>query len=202
MDARTPAIAALVASISGCATPQQQIQDAVALTPEHFAATATVKDDPLDTTATITTVRGFQEKRGLLGIVWNDNFLRAIVDKKTGKTVIQVYQVVYYRGSGWNLFRSVNYETPNGPESKPVTVISRDVDCTASRYSGCTYNEHLGLEVDEAFLRNIAKRYQPDQAAAWQFRFNAKSGQEYKDGMFPAEIAGFLQVLDAYRASH
>jgi hypothetical protein len=197
-------LVALCVSMYGCATvsPQQQVQAAISLTPEHFASTATIKDDPLDTTATINTYNGFQEKRGLLGIVWNDNFLRAFVDKKTGRTTIQLYQVIYYQGSGWNFFQTINYETPNGPTSKPVTVISRDVDCTGSRYGGCTYNEHLGIELDEAFLRVIAKRYQPGQMAIWQFKLNAKSGQEHKDGMLPAEIVGFLQALDSYRASH
>lgn len=89
-------------AIVGCATVtrESQIQTALSLTKEHFKNTTTVKDDPLDTVATITTVNGFQEKRGLLGIVWDDNFLRAFIDKKSGKTSFQVYQVIYYQGRG------------------------------------------------------------------------------------------------------
>lgn len=89
-------------AITGCATNSReaQIQTAINLTPEHFKNTATVKDDSLDTIATITTVNGFQEKRGLLGIVWDDNFLRAHINKKTGQTSFQVYQSIYYQSSG------------------------------------------------------------------------------------------------------
>ena len=194
---------ALAVTLAGCAgtTREGQIQTALSLTKEHFKNTATIKDDSLDTKATITTVNGFQEKRGLLGIVWDDNFLRAFINKKTGQTTIQLYQIIYYQGSGWNFFQTVNYETPDGPESRPATIISRDVDCSGSRYSGCIYTEHVGFDIDEKLLHTIAAGYQPGQRAAWKFKFNAKSGKDYNDGMLPAEVAGFLEAIDAYRAS-
>lgn len=190
----------LALALTGCATTtrEAQIQTALSLTKEHFKNTAMVKDDSLDTVATITTVNGFQEKRGLLGIVWDDNFLRAFIDKKTGKTSFQLYQVIYYQGSGWNFYQTVNFETPSGPQSKPVTVISRDVDCTGSRYSGCTYVEHVAFDVDESLLRTIAVNYSPGQRAGWKFKFTAKSGKDYNDGMLPAEIAGLLDKVDEY----
>lgn len=193
---------ALAVALAGCAgTRETQIQTALSLTKEHFKNTATIKDDSLDTTATITTVNGLQEKRGLFSIVWNDNFLRAFINKKTGLTTIQLYQVIYYQGSGWNFFQTVNYETPTGPESRPVTIISRNVDCSGSRYSDCTYTEHVGFDVDEKLLRAIAAGYRPGQHIAWKFKFNAKSGKDYNDGILPAEVAGFLEAIDAYRAS-
>lgn len=195
--------AAIAVALAGCAstTREAQVQTAISLTKEHFKNTATIKDDSLDTTATITTVNGLQEKRGLLGIVRDDNFLRAFIDKKTGRTTIQLYQVIYYQGSGWKFYQTVNYETPTEPESRPVMIISRDVDCSGSRYSGCTYTEHVGFDVDEKLLRTIAVGYQPGQPVGWKFKFNAKSGKDYNDGMLTAEVAGFLEAIDAYRAS-
>jgi len=198
------AIALLLAlSVTGCATTtsESQLQTALSLTKEHFKNTATVKDDFLDTVATITTINGFQEKRGLLGIVWDDNFLRAHIDKKSGKTSFQLYQVIYYQRSGWNFFQTVNFETASGPQSKPLTIIKRDVDCTGSRYSGCTYIEHVAFDVDEDLLRTIAQGYSPGQRAAWRFKFTARSGQDYNDGMLPAEVAGLLEKVDEYLAS-
>jgi hypothetical protein len=190
----------LALAVSGCATTtkEAQIETALGLTKEHFKNTATVKDDSLDTVATITTVNGIQEKRGLLGIVRDDNFLRAVIDKKTGKTSFQLYQVIYYQGSGWNLFQTVNFETPYGPQSKPVTVISRNVDCAGSRYGGCTYVEHIAFDVDESLLRTIAGNYSPGQRPVWRFKFTAKSGIDSNEGMLPAEIAGLLEKVDEY----
>lgn len=193
----------LAIAVTGCAatTRESQIQTALSLTKEHFRNTATIKDDSLDTVATINTVNGFQEKRGLLGIVWDDNFLRAFIDKKSGKTSFQLYQAIYYQGSGWSFFQTVNFETPSGPQSKPVTVIKRDVDCTGSRYSGCTYVEHVAFDADESLLRTIAAKYSPGQSSGWKFKFIAKSGRDYNDGMLPAEIAGFLDRVDEYLAA-
>jgi hypothetical protein len=188
----------LALSVAACATTESQLNTAVSLTKEHFANTATVKDDSLDTVATISTVNGFQEKQGLVGIVWDDNFLRAFIDKKTGKTSYQLYQVIYYKGSDWNFYQTVNFETPSGPQSKPVTLINRDVKCTSS---GCRYVEHIAFDVDESLLRTIANGYSPGKRVAWQFKFKAKSGQEWTDGMLPAEVAGLLYKVDEYRTS-
>ena len=203
MKATHIAVLWLTLILAGCATANReaQIQTAINLSKEHFRSTALVKDDSLDTVATISTVNGFQEKRGLLGVVWDDNFLRALVEKKTGRTTVQLYQVIYYQGSGWNFYQTVNFETTSGPESRPVTIIKRDVDCSASRYSGCTYVEHVAFDVDEKLLRVVAERYQPGQLAVWRFKFSAKSGKDYNDGMLPAEVAGLLEALDGYRAA-
>lgn len=196
---RTTSIIAALACIfifSGCATREAEL---VNLSKEHFRDTATIKDDSLDTVAIISTVKGFQERQGLVGVVWDDNFLRAFVDKKTGLTRIQLYQIIYYQGDSWRFYHTINYESPEGPQARPLVIIDRDVNCKFSRYGGCMYAEHVGLEVDEQFLRLIAAGYQPGQRTAWKFKFIAKSGNEYKDGLLPAEVAGFLDALDAYR---
>ena len=98
----------------------------VALTPEHFAETADLKDSALDTSATITTLNGFQEKHGLLRILWDDSFLRGYVDKKTGAARIQVYQYMYYTGA-WRFYYRASYESPAGPVDAKFLEISREV---------------------------------------------------------------------------
>jgi hypothetical protein len=190
----------IILVLGGCAmaSRESQLQTALSLTKEHFKNTASLKDDSLDTVATITTINGFQERRGLLGIVWDDNFLRAFIEKKSGKLTFQVYQVITYQGDGWKTFQSVNFETPNGPQSKPLIAIKHNVDCTGSRYSGCTFVEHVAFDVDENLLRIIARNYSPGQPVAWKFKLNAKSGEDYNDGILPAEVAGLLERVDEY----
>lgn len=189
----------LAFAATGCATKEAQIRKAENLSKEHFKNTATLEDDSLETVARITTVNGFAEKRGMLGIVWDDNFLRTFIDKDSGSTSFQLYQVIYYQGSGWNFYQTANYETPSGPQSKPVTVIKQDVQCTGSRYGGCTYVEHVAFDVEEGVLRAVAANYAPGRRAGWSFKFRAKSGNTYNDGMLAAEIAGLLDAVDEYR---
>jgi hypothetical protein len=168
------------------------------MTPADFQRTATLKDDPLDTTAIVSTQPGFEEKRGLLKLVWNDNFLRAFIDKKTGATQFQVYQYISYGGS-WRFYHTANYEAPNGPESQPVTVIDRSVD-SCSTY-GCSFTEHIGFDVPEALLRWVAARYTAQPGSIWRFKIGSKAGGDWQDGMATAEVAGLLAAVDQFRAA-
>lgn len=189
--------------LTACATVQRQAQleQALELSKNHFYRSVAVRDDALDTVATITSRPGLQEKRGILSIVRDANFLRAFIDKKTGATTFQVYNVVYYGGRGWNFYYRVNYETPNGPVAESLIKIDTDVNCSGSRYGGCTHTEDVAFEVDEKLLEWVAAKYSPGQRTSWKYKLGAKSGVEYPDGLLPAEVAGFLDFIHDYKAS-
>jgi len=173
------------------------------LTREHFYQTSKLSDDSLDILATISTVDGYQEKHGLLGIVWNDNFLRVFIDKKTGSTKFQIYQTINYDAASWMFYRSVSYETPSGPNTADLTDIKKSFDCSgASKYQGCSYVEHVGFYVSETILRRLSSGYTPGETKVWKFKFTALSGDTLDETMTLAEIAGALDAVDAYRSGH
>jgi hypothetical protein len=178
----------------------KQLQQLLAMTPADFGSKISIKDDSLETTAVISTVNGWQYKEGLLKLVNSDQFFRAFINKKTGATNYQVYQYVTYYGDGWAFFNLVNYETPNGPESKELDVISRDVT-SCSAYVGCGHVEHVAFSVEESLLREAASKYQPGNAQIWRFRLKAKSGAERDEGFVPAEIVALLKAVDDYKIS-
>jgi hypothetical protein len=205
---RALASTALFLALSACAaqtgslevaSQQGQNGGAPALTRQHFKDTTTLKDDALETSATLTSINGFQQQRGLLGLVLNDSFLRAFVDKKTGKATYQLYQVLTYRASGWRLYQIANFETPAGPQSKRVTLIGKTMACPRPRSGECSYSEQLVMEVDEALLRAIVENSKDAPGANWKFKFKAKSGDEFADAMSTAEIAGFLARVGEYQ---
>src|ERR1700682_5855540 len=70
----------------------------LSLTMEHFRDTATVKDDPADATTAISTEKGFAEHKGPMRTVWNDEYLRTVIDKKTGQKSFQVHVLIIYGG--------------------------------------------------------------------------------------------------------
>lgn len=181
------------------ADSNKRLAEFIALTPQHFQDTAVVKDDELETSATIDTSLGFKNKQGLMKVVWDDNFLRAFIDKKTGATTYQLYQIIRYSGQ-LRRYDTVNYETPDGPASTEVTVIDQNVD-GCSRY-GCSYTETIGFALDENLMRTIASMYQPGAATAWRFKFKSQSGNYWQDGMMPSEIAGLLAAVDGYKVGH
>lgn len=199
---------ALLLSLSACAAQTGQLQVAShqdqaggqpGLTQQHFKDTTTFKDDALETSATFTSVNGFQERRGLLGLVVNDSFLRAFVDKKTGRASYQLYQVLTYKDFGLRRYLYLNFETPAGPQQKRVTLLSKTVDCPRPRVNGCFYTEQLVMDIDESLLRALAENGKNDPGATWKFKFKAKSGNEFADAMSAAEIAGFLERVSEYQ---
>jgi hypothetical protein len=189
----------VVAVLGGCVTTTREAQrkNAVSLDKAHFRQTMTVRDDSLDTVAKFSTNNGFKVRRGLLRVVWDDNFIRASVHKKTGITAFQVYNSIYYTGSGWRFYQRVNHETPSGPKSKEVTVIARDVNCT----NGCIYNEHVAFSVDQALLETIANKYSQGIQVDWQYKIMPKAGGDYRDGLLPAEIAALVEMVNEYKKS-
>jgi len=172
----------------------------LAETPQSCAAQVQTKDDDLDVTAKFDTVNCFKQSKGFLQLWSIDNFLRAWIDKRTGATTFQVYESVIYDDDGWRFYETANFATPAGPQTTPVTSISRDViSCSGM---GCLYDEDFGFDVDESLLRAEAATYAPSTFNSWQFKFSAKNGSELRDGIMPAEIAALLSVIDAYRAAH
>lgn len=164
---------------------------------EQFKKTVMIRDGPLDPVATFST-GGFLAKQGQLLIVAHDNFLRAYIHKKTGRRRYYVHNIIRYRSSDWSFYSFVNYEAPDGPKLKQLIVIDRDAHCSEARNLGCTFVEHVGFDVDEEMLRLIAKEYQPGARLAWNYKLIPKIGEEYRDGILHAEVAGFLERVDDY----
>jgi hypothetical protein len=167
----------------------------LSLSMEHFRDTATVADDPADPLITISTEKGFAEHHGLLREVWNDEFLRGEIDKKTGQKSYQVYASITYSGN-WRFYETANYQGAQGPRSAAATQIGKEaVNCPLG---ACTYTERLAFGVDESLLRQLAAGYVPGKPTIWHFRLIAKSGPDYSGGLSNAEIAGFLAKMDEY----
>lgn len=194
------ALSVLFLMLAGCST-MDQAKILTNLTKEHFRDTATLQDDSLETVATITTINGFQEEScGVLHcFVWNDDFLRAIIDKKTGKVTYQLYQILRYRDSGWRYYNRINYKAYGEVQSVPATIISRDVKCD-NHSEGCKYEEHVAIILDEEILRIVAGAYVPSKPAIMSYKVTSQTGVEFGNAISAAETAGLLERVDAYLA--
>lgn len=165
----------------------------------HFKDTATVTDDPKGATTTISTENGFAEHKGPMRMVWNDEFLEAVIDDETGRQSFQVHAWVIYSGA-WRDYESASYQTANGSRSVPAAAIHRTSEnCLVGE---CTYTEHVAFPLEQKFLRELAAGYVPDKPALWRFRLLAKSGPAYSGELSNAEIAGLLAKVDEYTSAH
>jgi len=190
-----------ILSLSGCIAPIGKVR----LDKRHFSDTITIDDYSNLAAIIFSTVSGFQKKHGPYKVIWDDNFLRGFIDKKTKAKTYQVYNVIYYAGSGssarWKYFEQVNFTTLSGQKFIPTTIIDKQEDCSALPiYGKCLYSEHVTFTVDSALLRAVASAYTPrtPMKGFWQYELIPKSGDNYKDKFLVAEIVGLLEKMDKY----
>jgi hypothetical protein len=165
---------------------------------EHFRDTAQVQKNPGDGTITISTEKGFAEHTGPLRMVWNDEFLRGVIDDKTGRKSFQVYAWLICSGTPRS-YATAGVQTPNGTRSMPATRLAREaVNCAVG---DCSYTDHLAFTVDEELLRQLAAAGDLAKPQLWHFALTAKSGPEYAGVLSTAEIAGLLAKVDQVAAA-
>lgn len=167
-----------------------------ALTPDHFRLTATIADDALEPIATITTDKGFSSRGRFTDRVRSDNFFRALVDKASGDTRLQLYAEVSYNFD-WRNFASASVLMGGRPKAIPLTIIDRKVvTCAASI---CSYKETIAIPLTETEVKGIAAGWAATGSRPWSYRLKAGNGMDFEDAIMPAEAAGILQAVDAYR---
>jgi hypothetical protein len=160
---------------------------------QHFRDTAVVQQNPIDSTTTISTENGFVRHSGPMRMVWNDEYLRGVIDHKTGHKSFQVYAWTIYSGN-WRSYETAGYQTPGGPKSVPLTKIGKGVaNCAVGE---CTYTERVAFSVDEEMLRRLAAANAAGDAAVWTYTLSAKSGPDFRGELSSAEIAGLLAKVD------
>lgn len=167
-----------------------------ALTPADFQLTARDRAD--GSSVTIDTERGFVESHGLMAADSNDNYLRAVIDKPSGKLRFQAVQIVSYSG-GWRYFHTAGFE---GGSTK-LEIITREVaGCYGSRSSSCTLREVVAFDIPEPVLRALAATWRPRGRTIWSYRLTATANADFTGSLAPAEAAGLLRAVDAWLAKH
>ena len=166
------------------------------LTPDHFRQTATIVDDALEPIATITTDRGFSSRGRFTDRVRSDNFFRAQVDKANGGSLFQLYAEVCYNFE-WRNFFSASVLLGGHPKAIPLTIIDRKVVTCAAGF--CSYRETVAIPLTESDVQEIAAGWNAAGSRPWPYRLKATSGIDFEDAVMPAEAAGILAAVDAYR---
>jgi hypothetical protein len=183
-----------------CKTPKidKQLAQLVTMTPADFAAKTAVTDDNLEVAAKFDTAGAFHYKPGFMSTADADVFLRAFVEKTTGRALFQVYYNASVVASAWPGLGQANFIGPRGLESIDVTKISSDVSC--ARYS-CSYYEAVAADLPEETVRWMAAQYQAGANNGVEIRFKGKT-LDLQIGIMPAEFAGLISRVDEYRKAH
>jgi hypothetical protein len=167
----------------------------LSLTMEHFRDTASIAEDPAAGSLAISTEPGFVEYRGPLHTVWNDEYLRAILDPSGDRKSFEVDITLTYSGTRRS-YRRAAYRSSSGLQEAAASLVKVETTNCAIE---CMYTEHLVFPIEEQTLREIAASYAPGKAVLWTFKLLAKAGPSYQGEISNAEIAGLLARVDGYR---
>lgn len=157
----------------------------------------TVVNDPMEQFVKVTSEPIYKQSPPLLSLMVgngpSDSFLRAYIDKKTGKTVYQFYTSTVYVGP-YESFRRANYLSADGPVPTEITEIENDlVKCDAR---SCQHSLVLSAAIPRNVLDWAASRDGSVGSNLWFVRF-ASVRQSADRGMHPKEISAFLARTDA-----
>jgi hypothetical protein len=184
----------------GCATQfkNREVERIKNLSVEHFRNTITINDDGLESVAMISTQNGYSVKHGLLNIVWNDLFLRGFIDKKTGVKSYQVYVSLTHQNNQWLNPYQVNYGKPL--QTTSTIKVHSDVNCSSSKYVGCTYFEHFTFKPEISELRRVEKAKPEDyKSKRWVLRIKTQAGKDIEEFIPLPEVAAFMEAMDGYK---
>lgn len=173
---------------------QKRLAKLSGLDAAYFEDHATIEDDPFETTASVTTEKGFVFKGGFTSRVRSDNLVRALISKSSGRTAWQIYQTVTYTGD-WRRFTRANIKMGGELVARELTVISRDVVTCSSGL--CVYTEIVGIPLTGEEISNLASS---PQTGLLQFRLKADSGLDWDDDIAVAEIVGAYRKVAEYRS--
>lgn len=172
----------------------------LAMTPEAFRSTATVKDDALEFETIISTEPSFSSGRKNEYRARDDSYVQAILNKENGEIRYEVRQFIRYLGPRRD-YKRVHYIASDGLRHADLSIARHGADTCAytDLNAECVFTKDLAFDLPEAELRAIAATYRPDTVNAWSFRFKDVSGADYSSSIVPAEVVGLLQAVDDYR---
>tara|TARA_B100000123_G_scaffold270274_1_gene247885 strand:- start:763 stop:1377 length:615 start_codon:yes stop_codon:yes gene_type:complete len=184
-----------------CATPGQVQQESIdrynnqTIDTILECSSATGVGDPLESFVTINTQNCYKAEGGILRMVWNDQFIRAYVDKETKKvSSVQIYSVIYSQQGTWSFPSAATYLINGNLQYKDGTRIYSDVDCSSSDlYGSCRYQEHFGFTLGEEIFEE-ARRLQALGETDFTYRIKTQTGNV--DRVFNVvEILGVEQKI-------
>lgn len=153
-----------------------------------------VFNEPMEMSIKLTSRRLYKQNTSfidaLAGARETDNYLRAFVDKKTGRALYQFVFTTRYIGQ-YEYIRRANYLAADGPIPAEVEELQNDLlQCNAR---GCEHYLAVAVNVPRSVLDWAASRNVND---VWYVRL-VSTHQASDRGVNPKEIAALLAKTDA-----
>lgn len=171
-----------------------------ALSPADFASQVRISDDPTDGAVVLSTREGYARARAVRGAHVDDVHLRAVVDRASGRVTWQVWHDLV-TVSGHKNVVAVEYVSGGMRRTaQPIAVHQSLGQCPPTDGAGfCNRITRIGFELPEGAVRELAASYKSASRAPWLVHFRDGSGKDVIGGIAPAEAAGLITALEAWR---
>jgi hypothetical protein len=171
-----------------------------ALSPADFANQVRIADDPADGAVVLSTRDGYARGRAVRGAPVDDVHLRAVVDRISGRATWQVWHDLV-TVSGYKNVVAVEYVSGGMRRStRPIAIHQSLGQCPPTDGAGfCNRITRIGFELPESAVRELAESYRSSSRTPWQIHFRDGAGKDVIGGIAPAEAAGLIAALEAWR---
>ena len=168
---------------------------AITLNKSYFKNKLIIEKDNKKGTVKISTENGFNKKSRNKNNVWANNYITALIDKKTRHTTYQINSLIEYKDHDKHSYKEVNYNTGSESKTKEASILKHDISCLGSAYSGCIHTEHAASSIDPTLVENIAASYIEGTQNKWGYKLSPKKGRDYFASLFVAEIAALVEAV-------
>jgi hypothetical protein len=173
--------------------------EAVTLDKAYFENRLITEDDIEKNTVIISTINGFHKKPRNNTNAWANNYITALIDKTTGNITYQINSLIQYKDHDKHLYKEVSYNTSTAHKTKEAFILSHEISCLGSAYSGCMHTEHVTFTIDSILLTEIASRYTEESNNKWRYKLSPKNGRSYSAHLFIAEISALVEAAREHK---
>lgn len=168
----------------------------ITLNKAHFKNKFFTEIDTKKNTITISTINGFHKKPRNNANVSANNYITALINNTTGKVTYQVNSLIKYKDHDKHLYKEVSYNSDTGYKTKEASILSHDISCLGSSYSGCIHTEHATFTIESTLIENIAASYTEGTKNKWHYKLTPKKGRSYSAYLFFSEIAALVEAAN------
>lgn len=201
------AVAALALALGGGISPAQaatasaQLPPRVAALPaDHFARAVAVKDDLLEPYVSFSSLGARKGRHALGSGVEGDLHLTARLDRDTGAVSYRVWHEITNTDAPRELTR-VHYRAGGKVAQTDLSVARHwDSNCVPRETGGqCDQRIRVAFDLPEHVVREIAAGHEQGSRQGWAFRYKDAQGSDLDGLLAPAEAAGLIRAVDAWR---
>lgn len=167
----------------------------ITLNNAYFKNKLIIEKDNKKGTVKISTANGFNKKPRNKTNAWANNYITALIDKKTERKTYQINSLIEYKGHDKHLYKEVSYNTGSESKTKQASILKHYISCLGSAYSGCIHTEHVAFSIDSTLIENIAASYSEGAQNKWGYNLSPRKGRDYFAYLFIAEIAALVEAV-------